>query len=360
VNDAWIVDVSIIRHDIVCALLSDGGARCRRFPGDATPVLTLAGVRAVTASFVVRTDGSVERWIPSRWEDPKETERVSSLSGVVAITGSDDDGGCALLRDGQVRCWGRILTGGAKEGSPTIEAPSKVAIPAAASKLVGDARVACALTAIGRVYCWGDNSFAECGTPKYRLSGDMDLIAPAPVEVANVHDALDVAAGMTSCARLADGGVTCWGSALGSRLNDKAASDFLLSLPRTGADARAIASRPPGFFYQSVYHPPERLPGVAAVAQIAADRWLWTRFADGTLGYHRLGRTRPKLERFAGVTGAVALSVGTYFACAVTAARDVFCWRYGTSYNWGPGSDEKDDPGPPVRVEFLPPRSSDS
>jgi hypothetical protein len=220
-------------------------------------------------------------------------------------------------------------------------------------RIHGDAGTVCAVTAAGRVHCWGDNQFAECGTARYRRIGDMDLIAPAPVEVPSVRAAVDVVAGPTSCARLADGGVVCWGRALGSQIRDKAASDYLLSLPRTGADERAVASRPLRDFYRSVHHPPERLAGISSSTGIAAGSWLWTLLADGTVAFHRLDRTRPKLERLAGVIDAVALAAGNHLACATTRAADVLCWSYGNPDGWLPGSDAGDDPGPPVRVGFA-------
>lgn len=332
---AWI---SIVADDVVCAGFEDGRARCRRFPGDAAPIAAFTGARAITPAFLLRTDGAVARWrLPDKPGEAAPVAEIPALRGSAAVVGSDDSG-CALARDGSVRCWGQMLTGAARrEDAKTIEAPARVSIPEPAARLDGDENHACALTAHGEVYCWGDNHFAECGVREYRRINDTDLIVPAPVRVPGVRGAVDVRAFFTTCARLADGGVTCWGDAMGSEINDKAASDHLLSLPRTAADERAVASAPPGAFYRTKYKAPSRLPGVAGVAQIGVGKWRWMRFADGTIGYDRSWRTRPKVEVFPGAGGAVELTVGLFLACARTAAGRAVCWSYGDPwYNVNP------------------------
>jgi hypothetical protein len=308
----------------VCAGFDDGRARCRKFPGDAVAIASFTGVRAITPDFLLRTDGTVARWtLPDKPGDAAPVTERPALSGSAAIVGTDESG-CALARDGTVRCWGQTLT-----GAKTNDAPARVSIPEPAARLDGDAHHACALTARGDVYCWGDNHYAECGVRTYQRINDTELIVPAPVRVPGVHGAVDVRAFFTTYARLADGGVMCWGDAMGSVINDKAASDHLLSLPRTGADERAVASAPPGAFHRTVYKAPIRLPGVASVAQLGVGKWRWMRFADGTLGYDRAWKTRPKVETFPGVQGAIDLTVGLFVACARTAAGRALCWSYG-------------------------------
>lgn len=318
---AWL---SIVGDDVVCAGFDDGRARCRRFPGDAAVIASFTGVRAITSDFLLRTDGTVARWtLPDEPGGAAPVTERPALSGSAAVTGTDESG-CALARDGTVRCWGQTLTGGKTGGEPI-----RVSLPEPAARLDGDAYHACALTARGEVYCWGDNHHAECGVSTYQRINDTELIVPAPVRVPGVVGAVDVRAFFTTCARLADGGVMCWGDAMGSVINDKAASDHLLSLPRTSGDERAVAQAPPGAFYRTVYKPPSRLPGVAGVAQLGVGKWRWMRFADGTLGYDRSSKTRPKVETFPGVQGAIDLTVGLFVACARTAAGRAFCWSYG-------------------------------
>ncbi len=138
--------------------------------------------------------------------------QVSQLNNVgIREVGAGSSSSCAVRNDGRVMCWGSNSVGQLGDGSTTDHLlPEVVPTLAGVSHVsVGDNHV-CAQQDSGLVRCWGDNSTGQLGdgTTTQRLS---------PVLVQGVSDATTVATslhmmGGTSCARLRDGTIRCWGS----------------------------------------------------------------------------------------------------------------------------------------------------
>jgi alpha-tubulin suppressor-like RCC1 family protein len=81
--------------------------------------------------------------------------------------------------------------------------------------LVAGSAHTCALTGVGRVLCWGDNSFGQLGdgTTEARVEPTPVVGLPsAPVGLA--------AGAVHTCALLADGTALCWGQNLHGQLGD--------------------------------------------------------------------------------------------------------------------------------------------
>ena len=113
---------------------------------------------------------------------------------------------CALLADGEVRCWGVNFTGRLGTGSsdhsvvplPVIGLHDAVWIAAGAGHT-------CAVDAARGLWCWGRNNHGQIG-----VGDDRDRLSPARVEV--LERAMEVAAGMFhTCAIRFDGVPYCWG-----------------------------------------------------------------------------------------------------------------------------------------------------
>ncbi len=101
--------------------------------------------------------------IPSRSTEAKVTELA---------LGSNHS--CALLENGEVRCWGRGIYGqlGLGQGITTnASTPEKVNLPAAAQITSGSDHT-CALTRAGDVYCWGLNVCKRVGANRESCWGD--------------------------------------------------------------------------------------------------------------------------------------------------------------------------------------------
>ncbi|HLU67800.1 MAG TPA: hypothetical protein VKZ63_16060 [Kofleriaceae bacterium] len=114
-------------------------------------------------------------------------------------------------------------------------------LPAASHIAVG-ARHACMVTAGGAVMCWGDNASGQAGDPDAAWECDPQAgdCLVGPTRVVGVERAVEVAVGdHHSCAVLADGAVTCWGSNQNLQLGVEVAT--LVSAPvRAALPGKAV------------------------------------------------------------------------------------------------------------------------
>ena len=127
---------------------------------------------------------------------------VAGLRGAVDVSTHGNET-CALLSDGTVSCWGLIFPNLA-DAAPTL-APVPLIGVSDVTELAQSAT--CARLRSGEVYCWDYHREVQVGDAS--LNDD----SPKPVAVEGLSNATAVASnGGTSCARLTDGTVRCWGS----------------------------------------------------------------------------------------------------------------------------------------------------
>lgn len=130
---------------------------------------------------------------------------------------------CALTLDGSVTCWGSNDLG--QLGNATVggflDAPAtEVALPGGLSAvaLAAGGRHTCALLTDGQMTCWGSDSNGQLG------NGAVTGTVPAPVSVVPMPGGQTVVAieayGLGTCAVLASGDATCWGSDYGEVLGN--------------------------------------------------------------------------------------------------------------------------------------------
>ncbi len=216
-----------------CALVPDGRVRCwgpgwAGQLGDGTvrtgspvPVAVIGIDDAVAlasngaSACVVRADGTVWCW----GFNPRGTLGAPGPASAIPIMVPGIDSAvdvqvgashaCAILADTSVTCWGDNVYGELGNGSTSYD----VLPPGAVTGLTGVAQLAlsdhvsCARLAAGGIECWGDNGSLQLGREQ---TGDQTLPAP----VSGITTAIDVSSfGRTSCAALADGSIRCWGYA---------------------------------------------------------------------------------------------------------------------------------------------------
>lgn len=124
---------------------------------------------------------------------------------------------CAVKRDGAVACWGEGANG--QLGSGQVGgSPSPVAVSALPESVAVAAteRSTCALARSGTVYCWGANEVGQLGNGAPNSSPN-----PSPIVVANLNDAIAIAAGRNHvCAARKGGTIACWGAGASGQLGD--------------------------------------------------------------------------------------------------------------------------------------------
>ncbi len=134
---------------------------------------------------------------------------------------------CAILRDGQVNCWGH---GGLGNGMAQSTVGVLVTGLTDVIALAASENSSCALRADGTVRCWGENQHGQLGD-------GTTIGRTTPVTVVGLGQVVALAAGIQSyCARLANGQVRCWGQNLNGELGDGSQIERSTPVAVTGLD----------------------------------------------------------------------------------------------------------------------------
>ena len=230
-----------------CALLNDGTVRC----------------------FGWAKNGQLGYGNLNNVADPSAVPAVDLGAGRTAVALSAGDiHTCAVLDDGSVRCWGAGLEGRLGYGNhsaigddetpgsvpPVNLGPGRTAVAISA----GD-RHTCALLRGGDVRCWGPAYAGQLGYGNTTYIGDDELPNSAgPVDLGSGRRALALSAGgQHTCARLDDASLSCWGYGGNGRLgycNERNVGED--ELPGTvGPVPVEAAARAPGTAYLGCARP---------------------------------------------------------------------------------------------------------
>jgi alpha-tubulin suppressor-like RCC1 family protein len=219
-------------------------------------LMTVVGATASAANQAPRTASGVSMAAP-----------IGASAPPIAVGGNH---ACALPGDGTVRCWGNNTSGQLGDGNttgPSVLAPGVVpplvtVIAAAGSTAPLSGVVAmtaglahtCALLADTTVRCWGSNAggpdltnpMATTTSPGGQLGDGTSTNSAVPVTV--IASAISpgaltgvtaiAAGGDSTCARLADGTMKCWGGGSLAPITIRAAASS--SSPLSGVAAIAV------------------------------------------------------------------------------------------------------------------------
>ncbi|HMS72453.1 MAG TPA: hypothetical protein PKB03_05415 [Baekduia sp.] len=203
----------------------------------------------------------------------------------------------------------------------------------------------CVVKSGGTVWCWGLNDHGQIG------NAAAEAVAPAPVQVDGITNAVDVSTrGASSCALLENHTVKCWGdngaNQIGSSTGATSVTPVVLD-DLTDAEAVSVGVsqicviRAAGVVRCSGFGAPSptelETPGVVQVSVGATHTCAV--FADGgvkcagmnTFGQLGDGTTelRTTLVPVSGLTDAVQVGAGYYHSCALRSGGTVTCWGYG-------------------------------
>ena len=199
--------------------LGDGTAITRYSPVSVSGLSS--SVTAITLggdyTCALTTDGAVKCWGSNYYGQLGDGTTSSSTtpvdvsglaSGVIAIAAGDSHT-CALTSFGAVKCWG-INTDGQLGDGTTIDRHNPVnalGLSTGISAITAGEYHSCAVTTLGTVKCWGNNSSGELGN-------GTTVSSSTPVDVSGLFSgAIAVSAGgLFTCALSSDGAVQCWGS----------------------------------------------------------------------------------------------------------------------------------------------------
>jgi alpha-tubulin suppressor-like RCC1 family protein len=258
---------------------------------------------------------------------------LDASARVIGVS-ADSNHTCALLEEGQVRCWGSNSDGQLGDGA-TIDVntgggSSVVGLNDAKAIAVGP-KHSCAIQVGGSVVCWGSNNQGQLGNGTTTAS-------LTPVQVTGLTDAVALSLNgfgvfSSSCALRAVGKVVCWGNQFDNQIEVTNGglsaigngSSALTPVEIAGlTDARAIAT---GQLHACA------LVGVGEVK-------CWGLNGFGEIG-NGSGSLLTKVATPVSVTGlsnAVALSAGSFMTCAVLTDATVKCWGLNAQGQMGNGS----------------------
>ena len=323
--------------------------------------------RALVVAIVLGVAGAPATPLADAAADPAPGASVRSVTAGTTYT-------CALLGDGEVKCWGGNDYGqlGQEDGRTRGDGPSEMGTDLLPVEL-GAGRSAvgldagnyhtCAVRDDGSVVCWGSNSYGRLGVGDTEARGD----DPAemgdhlvPVDLGHGRTAIDVALGnLHTCALLDDHTVKCWGDN----------SDGQLGLGDT--QARGDAPGELGDALPAV----DLGTGRTALALVAGEGRTcallddhtvkcWGDNGSGALGLGdtedrgdapgEVGDALPAVDLGAGRT-ALALAAGWGFTCALLDDHSVKCWGNNQFGTLGLGDTSSRGNAPGEMGDALPP-----
>lgn len=240
---------------------------------------------------------------------------------------------CALKNDDKVSCWGGNFYGELGNGSAGLgkdsPVPTGVYMLDDVTDIAAGSTHACALKGDHSVWCWGANNCGQLGygetsaacTPT--MPGDP--YSAVPEEVMTVMDVVQIVASERStCARMSDGSVDCWGANSSAELGSGVPTETPNLAPVTiplGAKAIDLGA------------------GSNHVCAITNDNhvWCWGAGGDYQLGDGSNPLNSPPVQT-ANLTDAKKVVAGGVHTCALTIGGGVYCWGQGTYGQVGNGS----------------------
>ncbi len=123
---------------------------------------------------------------------------------------------CARMSDGTARCWGddewgSLGAGDLDGGAGPESGPVVVAGLTGVTQVSAAGKTSCARLDDGTIWCWGINDWGQLGLSAANPQPDWDPHrSAAPVDLPSAASRVDVGV-LTSCARLESGAVHCWG-----------------------------------------------------------------------------------------------------------------------------------------------------
>ncbi|MCC5866266.1 MAG: hypothetical protein JJU31_14175 [Wenzhouxiangella sp.] len=238
---------------------------------------------------------------------------VTGLGGTVVSIAIGRDHACAVLNNGQARCWGNNDHGQLGNGSLSaprqrLEPVSVTGLGSSVQEIAAGADHTCARSASGTVRCWGSNSHGQLGNGQTSRHF-------VPIQVSDLPATVQAlaAGGRHNCALASGGDLRCWGDNQSGQLGHGNGSGPHSPLPVEGLTAATAAIS-------------------SGLANSCA---LSTGGRVSCWGATPLGQGAQPMILADLVSGMQEVSVGAGHGCVRTSAGGVRCWGNNTQGQFG-------------------------
>jgi alpha-tubulin suppressor-like RCC1 family protein len=218
---------------------------------------------------------------------------------------------CALTTSGGVKCWGENYFGQLGDGTTNQSnlPVTVIGLENGVTQLAaGDFHI-CALTIIGGVMCWGDNSSGQLGD-------NTTTNRSTPVDVYDMETgfAQVTGGGAHTCALTLAGGVKCWGANFSGQLGDDSTTQRNVPVGVVGLTGSIT------YLAAGQYHT------CAVTASGGAKCWGDNGF--GILGDGSTTQQNVPVDVVGLNDGVSQLAAGSSHTCAVTLVGGIKCWGW--------------------------------
>ena len=308
-------------------------------------VVGLIGVVQVSAggfhTCAITNSGSVKCW-GDNWAgqlgdgtyDKSNTPvNVNNLTEGVSVLSLGRNHGCALISNGNIKCWGSNSSGQLGDGS-SAQYSSPVNVDNDVSSDIGDVssggKHSCVINASGGIECWGSNESGQLGDGTLYTHYTASIVSSLDSSVTHVSAGLS-----HTCAVTNSGAVKCWGDE--SLLGSDNISDNTLPVVVDGLSS--------------------------GTAQVSAGQWhtcaltnlgavkCWGTNYNGQLGDGSNDYSKTPVDVYGLDSGVDQISAGGSHTCALLSSGTVKCW--GANYNGQLGNGTTDNKNTPVDVSNL-------
>jgi alpha-tubulin suppressor-like RCC1 family protein len=258
----------------------------------------------------------------------------------VRISASGDHT-CALTSLGKAYCWGNNYSGQLGDGTTNASnqnGPRAVIGGRTFSSISAGEGHTCALTASGRAYCWGTNYDGQLGDGTTSPS-----FQNGPQAVIGGHRFASISAGdYFSCALTSLGKAYCWGTNEGGHLGDGTTNDSNQNGPQAVIGSFAFVRISAGDDHTC-----------ALTSRGTAHCWgvnSWGELGDGTTVGSGVNGPQAVIGGLIFASISVSRDGGDAHTCALTALGKAYCWGRNNSGQLGDGTTNDSNQNGPQAV----------
>ena len=254
----------------------------------------------------------------------------TTLSDVLAISAGHSHT-CALISGGTVKCWGDNAAGQLGDGTATDSKNPVSVLASAGTTLTGVVSISagyshtCVVMSDGTARCWGYNAWGQLGNGSALSSSypvNVYVSGSSGTALSNVS-AISAGWGHV-CAVLTTGTAWCWGNNSSGQLGDGATNYRVNPVQVLGVGSVATLSGVAAISAGGVGGGDSHTCALLTNGGIRC----WGRDNYGQLGNDASSAdsNRPVVVDGFATSGAISISVGGQFACAVTTTGGGKCW----------------------------------